>query len=129
MAQGTGKADWQRVFSDGTDSQPELVPGKRLGTKDLGKDGFFESADDLTRVCFVDFVKEDNGVRTFSKLLGQLTTFLVADVAGRRPDQLRHFVLLLKIRIDHNALSNSFDNKQSNEIICMASPFFTNRLS
>ena len=49
-------------------------------------------------MCFVDFVKEDNGVRTFSKLLGQLTTFLVADVPGRGPDQLRHFVLLLKIR-------------------------------
>ena len=32
---GTGKADWQEVFSDGTDPPPQskVVPGKRWGTK------------------------------------------------------------------------------------------------
>ena len=43
----------------------------------------------------LDLVEEDNGVRHLGQLLRQLAALVVADVAGRRTDELGHFVLFL----------------------------------
>eukprot|EP00961_Rhodomonas_salina_P021341 286778-Rhodomonas_salina.2 len=45
------------------------------------------------RVCFLHLVKEHDRVRPSPHMLRQLSARLVADVAGRRPDEARHRVL------------------------------------
>ncbi len=42
----------------------------------------------------LDFVQQHDGVGTTADLLGQLTAFFVADVAGRGTDQAADVVLL-----------------------------------
>ncbi len=42
------------------------------------------------RVRFFNLIKEHHTVRFSTDLLGQLTTVVIADVAGRRTDELAH---------------------------------------
>lgn len=46
------------------------------------------------RVCLFDFVEQHDGVRTATDLLGELSTFIEADVSGRSTDQATDVVLL-----------------------------------
>ena len=46
------------------------------------------------RVRFLDLVEQHHLIRPPPHRFGQRATFLVADIAGRRPDQARHRVLL-----------------------------------
>ena len=46
------------------------------------------------RMRLLDFVEQDDRVRIALHLLGELPALFVADVSGRRADQLRHRVLL-----------------------------------
>ena len=50
------------------------------------------------RMRLLDFVEQDHRVRTAAHQLGQVTPFLVADVARRRADQPRDRVLLHELR-------------------------------
>ena len=43
----------------------------------------------MSGVRLLDFVEQHDGIRIALDLLGQLTAFFVADVSGRRADQLR----------------------------------------
>src|SRR5438105_18601 len=46
----------------------------------------------------LDFIEQNNGVRVPLYAFGQLPAFLVADVARRRSDQLRHGMLFHELR-------------------------------
>ena len=46
------------------------------------------------RVRLLDLVEQHDRIRVALDLLGELAALFVADVAGRRADQLRHRVLL-----------------------------------
>ena len=46
------------------------------------------------RVRFLDLIKKDQGIGTAAYFFAELTAFLVADVSGRRSDQLGDAVLL-----------------------------------
>ena len=50
------------------------------------------------RMRLLDLVEQDDRVRVALHLLGELPALLVADVSGRRADQLRHRVLLHVLR-------------------------------
>ena len=45
-------------------------------------------------MSFFDFVEQNDGVRTAANLFGELATFFVADVAGRRSDETGDVVFL-----------------------------------
>ena len=45
-------------------------------------------------MCFFHFIKQDNRIWFSSNRLGELTTFIIADIARRRTDQSCHTVLL-----------------------------------
>ena len=50
------------------------------------------------RVCFFDLIEEQNGIRAAAHLFGELTGFIVADIAGGRTDDLRDRVLFHELR-------------------------------
>src|SRR5437016_10604831 len=69
-------------------------------------DGIAETVSELTifkylqqdvediRVRFLDFIEQYDGVRRALHTFGELSTLFIANVSGRRADQLRHRVLL-----------------------------------
>ena len=50
------------------------------------------------RVCFFDLIEEQNGIRAAAHLFGELTGFIVADIARGRADDLRDRVLFHELR-------------------------------
>ena len=55
------------------------------------------------RMCLFNFVKQNDGIRTATHSLGQLTAFLIAHVSGRRANETRHGELLHVLRhVDPN---------------------------
>ncbi|OPZ84662.1 MAG: hypothetical protein BWY75_02657 [bacterium ADurb.Bin425] len=48
------------------------------------------------RMGFLDFIEEHNRIRLATYLLGKLTAFLIANITGRRANQLRSCVVLHK---------------------------------
>ena len=54
-------------------------------------------------MCLFNFVKQNDGIRTATHGLGQLTAFLIAHVSGRRANETRHGEFLHVLRhIDPN---------------------------
>ena len=45
-------------------------------------------------MCLFNFVEQNDGIRTATHGLGQLTAFLIAHVSGRRANETRHGELL-----------------------------------
>ena len=52
-------------------------------------------------MCFLDLVEQQHRVRTAPHGLGEVPAFLVAHVAGRRPDEPGHGVPLLELAHVH----------------------------
>ena len=53
---------------------------------------------EYVRMCFLDLIKQHDGVRVPPHLLGQLSALIVPDIAGRRADHLRDIELLHILR-------------------------------
>ena len=47
-------------------------------------------------VRFLEFVEEDDGIGPATNLLGKLSALIIADIPGRRTDETRRGILLLK---------------------------------
>ena len=53
---------------------------------------------EYVRMCFLDLIKQHDGVRVPPHLLGQLSALIVPDIAGRRADHFRDIELLHVLR-------------------------------
>src|ERR1700687_5079593 len=94
VLENVGAPDVRRHDNDGV---PEIDRAPlRIGEPSIVQD--LEKDVEYIGMCFFDFVEEHHRVRSATHGLGELPSFLEADITGRSADQARHSVLLHVLR-------------------------------